>query len=435
MNIFGFQSVPDWQVVYVLTALLAVLILAALSAFTWRFRYSELGQPFLLMTLSGFGWSILVLLQAIFPPELGRFWLNLRQIFAATCPITLIWYVLQITGLMPPWRTKLFWLLSVVPAIGLLLLWTESNHGWMVSEVSFSRIGILTYVDHISFGPYFWLVVGQGYLLTSISFAVLLASSFHATPLMRNQTLPVAIGIAAPLLTNFLLLTQIVSRKYDPMPYGMAFMACTVWWATLRYKLLDLIPLARNVMVDAMVDSVMVVDSKGRIIDVNLAMSGLIGLPLATVLGRPVSELFVRFETAEQPDADRMLLSNLLLKDDTVEDATPIRIHDRWLIPKIIKLPSRDNMVAGRLLVFHDVTERIRIEAERQTSLVELKDALGQVRNLRGLLPICASCKKIKDKIGCWRPVEEYIRENSEADLSHGVCPDCQSRLYSHYLG
>jgi len=60
----------------------------------------------------------------------------------------------------------------------------------------------------------------------------------------------------------------------------------------------------------------------------------------------------------------------------------------------------------------------------------ELEAALGRVRTLEGLLPICAGCKKIRDDAGNWNQIECYISEHSDAQFSHSVCPDCARRLY-----
>jgi len=60
----------------------------------------------------------------------------------------------------------------------------------------------------------------------------------------------------------------------------------------------------------------------------------------------------------------------------------------------------------------------------------QLKDALGQVKTLSGLLPICASCHKIRDAQGSWHVLESYIRKNTAADFTHGICPDCRRKLY-----
>ena len=63
----------------------------------------------------------------------------------------------------------------------------------------------------------------------------------------------------------------------------------------------------------------------------------------------------------------------------------------------------------------------------------ELTDALTQVKTLSGLLPICASCKKIRNDNGYWEAVETYISEHSDADFTHGICPECVQRLYPEY--
>jgi hypothetical protein len=60
----------------------------------------------------------------------------------------------------------------------------------------------------------------------------------------------------------------------------------------------------------------------------------------------------------------------------------------------------------------------------------ELQEALSKVKTLSGLLPICASCKKIRDDKGYWNQIETYIGAHSEAEFSHGICPDCLIKLY-----
>ena len=91
----------------------------------------------------------------------------------------------------------------------------------------------------------------------------------------------------------------------------------------------------------------------------------------------------------------------------------------------------------GRLVEYQsvgrDITDRKRAEAERERLIQELQDALSQVQTLRGLLPICSSCKKIRDDKGYWNHVESYIQQHSGATFSHGLCPDCISTLYPSY--
>lgn len=65
---------------------------------------------------------------------------------------------------------------------------------------------------------------------------------------------------------------------------------------------------------------------------------------------------------------------------------------------------------------------------------VELQDALDQVKQLQGMLPICAHCKKIRDDDGYWHQIESYLRDHSEAVFSHSICPDCFSKHYPEYV-
>jgi PAS domain S-box-containing protein len=88
---------------------------------------------------------------------------------------------------------------------------------------------------------------------------------------------------------------------------------------------------------------------------------------------------------------------------------------------------------AGLRFVTRDVTERKRTQEEREKLILELKEALANVKILSGLLPICSSCKKIRNDDGYWEQIESYIRNRSEADFTHGICPECRKRLYPNF--
>jgi hypothetical protein len=77
-----------------------------------------------------------------------------------------------------------------------------------------------------------------------------------------------------------------------------------------------------------------------------------------------------------------------------------------------------------------EIKERKLAQIEKDKMIVELKNALLEVKKLSGLLPICASCKKIRDDNGYWNQIESYIKTHSEADFSHGICPECSEKLY-----
>jgi|WetSurSiteA1Bulk_404760.scaffolds.fasta_scaffold08304_2 PAS domain S-box-containing protein len=98
---------------------------------------------------------------------------------------------------------------------------------------------------------------------------------------------------------------------------------------------------------------------------------------------------------------------------------------------KLSRLPLGEGVVLQALV--RDITERRRAEEEREKLILELRTSLEKVKTLSGLLPICASCKKIRDDKGYWNQIESYIRDHSEAEFSHGICPECMKKLYPDF--
>jgi PAS domain S-box-containing protein len=84
---------------------------------------------------------------------------------------------------------------------------------------------------------------------------------------------------------------------------------------------------------------------------------------------------------------------------------------------------------------YRDITERVRADVERTALIRELQGALAQVKTLSGCLPVCCSCRRIRDADGHWTDVESYISKHSEAVFSHDICPDCAGRLYPNVRG
>ena len=91
---------------------------------------------------------------------------------------------------------------------------------------------------------------------------------------------------------------------------------------------------------------------------------------------------------------------------------------------------SEGEIIAG-LEVVRDITRFRKMEEEQEKMLRELKEALKKVKTPRGLLPICVSCNKVRDDDNNWTKVDVYIRDHSEAELTHGYCPDCMRNQFS----
>jgi hypothetical protein len=86
------------------------------------------------------------------------------------------------------------------------------------------------------------------------------------------------------------------------------------------------------------------------------------------------------------------------------------------------------------LLILYSMVAHRKIESEKEKLIIDLQEALYNIKTLKGLLPICASCKKIRNDSGYWEQMEVYIRDHSEAEFSHGICPDCKQELYGDLL-
>lgn len=98
-----------------------------------------------------------------------------------------------------------------------------------------------------------------------------------------------------------------------------------------------------------------------------------------------------------------------------------------------IEAYSSPVVINGQTVLFsviHDITERKKREVEREMLIKDLELALSEIKTLKGILPICAACKKIRDDEGYWKQIELYISEHSGAEFTHGICPECARRLY-----
>jgi two-component system, OmpR family, response regulator VanR len=117
--------------------------------------------------------------------------------------------------------------------------------------------------------------------------------------------------------------------------------------------------------------------------------------------------------------AERMQIIDLLLS--TFETAVTNKVELESAYRELMTLNGQ---------LHREIQERKRAEEEKERLIGRLQGALAEVKRLSGLLPICASCKKIRDDKGYWRQIEAYIRDHSEADFSHSICPECAKRLY-----
>lgn len=162
---------------------------------------------------------------------------------------------------------------------------------------------------------------------------------------------------------------------------------------------------------------------------VNLAFSSHFDRRPEEVIGRRIFDIFPHEEAEKRMTVVRRAFATgeTIVFDVRVPMA---REEDRYFITSVKPLKDATGKVCSVVCISKDITDRKRIERDREQLIQELTAALAKVKTLSGLLPICASCKKIRDDRGYWTQIECYIRDHSMADFSHGLCPDCVDGLY-----
>ena len=178
-------------------------------------------------------------------------------------------------------------------------------------------------------------------------------------------------------------------------------------------------------------DGILVLDADtGHINDVNPFLADMLGYGPGEFLGRKLWEIGAFRDT----EASKAAFAELQRKGYVRYEDLPLSTKDGREIA--VEFVSNVYLVNHHKVVqcnIRNITERKQAEEERERLILELRDALSKLKTLSGMLPICASCKKIRNDEGYWEQVETYITDHSAAEFTHGLCPDCSKRLYPEY--
>jgi PAS domain S-box-containing protein len=173
-------------------------------------------------------------------------------------------------------------------------------------------------------------------------------------------------------------------------------------------------------------------DAEGRFTLFNPTAVRLLKYSEAELLGQNYLDLV-------RPDhrkaAERFYGRQFIRKIPSTYFEVPVLARDGsalWIGQNVQIIVEGDRLV-GFQAVARDTTERRRAEEALRKTNAELRQAMQEVKVLRGFIPICSSCKKIRNDGGYWQQIESYIQQHSEALFSHGVCPDCYQKLYAEY--
>jgi PAS domain S-box-containing protein len=408
----------QWQVLYILSIIVTAFLMITFQFYALRLRHVSGSGWFAAFMVPAICWTLNVGIMALAPPETGHIWLNIKYFWIAITPAALFLFVLNYTGKDKWLKNWHIAALFAIPGLTQVMAWTNNQHGLMIRDLQFIQAGILTYIPPLTFGPYYWIHTGYSYMLTLLSVVLVIESTIRSSYLYRWQGIFLAAAILSPLIGNILLIADVTPREVDPMPFALLLTSVLLWWSVYRYYLLDLSPVARNIFVDIMPNGMLAIDGRERIIDINKAMLALLGAETEQVIGRPFTEVLQAVATI----VDDFRMAKIL--------AQKLRWATAVLTCASNRSPTTRATFRGSLIVLHDISQRKQMAEEREQLITSLQNALSEVKKLSGLLPICANCKKIRDDQGYWQDVAVYIRDHSEAEFSHGICPDCYVELY-----
>lgn len=180
---------------------------------------------------------------------------------------------------------------------------------------------------------------------------------------------------------------------------------------------------------DTIPDFVSVHDKNMRFVRVNKALTSFLKTTPDQIIGKHCYEVMHK-RTAPWHNCPH--LRAIKEGQTTTEEVNDPEIGVPLLVT-CAPLMHDDGSLMGSVHVARDISRQKEAELEREKLIEELEENLAKVKQLSGFLPICASCKKIRNDQGYWSQVEEYVSAHSEAVFSHSICPDCMKRLYPEF--
>jgi diguanylate cyclase (GGDEF)-like protein len=289
-------------------------------------------------------------------------------------PPLVFFYIIDYLGYVRTRRRRTAMLLAVVPVITFVLLWTNEHHHLMWQELFLVEVG-RTRALRVSHGAYFWAYTIYNYLLLGFGGVLVLRAFLRTRAIFRWQFAVILLALILPLAGNVVYLFDIFTEKpFDFTPIAFSGTTLLIAAGFLYFKLHDVLPIAKDRMFTNIPDGIMVLDEQDRIIYVNDALS----LPLENpgrYFGKPVATLFPVL-----PRLDRILRAGGAETGVTVGDAA----GDREFDVRLSELHDRRDETIGRLLLFRDITERMRLEGELRR--IATTDELTGLLNRREFL-------------------------------------------------
>jgi PAS domain S-box-containing protein len=181
----------------------------------------------------------------------------------------------------------------------------------------------------------------------------------------------------------------------------------------------------RRLLVEQSRDGVVILDGEGQVYETNLQFARMLGYSLEEMASLHVWD----WEYLYPKERVEEMLRTVDGAGDHFE--TQHRRKDGSIYD--VEISTNGAVIGGKKYVFcvcRDVSERKKAEREREALIRQLQEALAEIKLLRGMVPICSYCKRVRDDEGYWHQVEEYIEKNAKAGVTHGICPECAKKHF-----
>ncbi len=410
-----------WQFTpYAILYLTAALGSLPLAYFAWRMRPVRGASCFSLMVLFSGVWALGFFL-GFFNTDLTWKLVMLRVEYLGIVGASVFWMLFVIVYTQAQqWLTKraIAMLLLFPAATYVQVLFIEWHDLFYVGYGLGEQDGLVVFTKQ--YGPGFYVFIGYGYFIMVAGAALLLHDMLQMPRRFRIQAVPLVLILVVMLLPNVLYVTgNNPIAPYDPTSLSFVLIGLIFAISMWRYGFLHVVPPAYKLVFESVTNGVVIVDERARILDVNPAAARLFDRPQEDLLGESIAEALPEYRNL------------LVYSQDTKELNMVVTVgggkhHCELQTAPLVANGSRPT---GRIILLRDITERVRIEEDKEALIKDLCEALAEVRTLSGLLPICSSCKKIRDDKGYWHQVETYVSNNTEVDFSHCICPECAGKL------
>jgi len=353
--------------------------------------------------------------------ELKKFFASMEYFGIGAVPVAWLTAIAVFTDYQKWITRRNVLLLCIVPAITVLMIFTNDYHHLMRSSIALDTNGPFSVISK-TYGPWFWLSVVHNDTIILIGVLLIFRRLFRP-PKMQNRQLVILLLIAVvPWMGNLIYIFKLgLWSRIDLTSTFLAFSGVLMTFGLLRYHLFDVIHIGRELILEDMTDPILILDSMDRVVDYNKACKLLFQLGNKAI-AQPVWKSLALLQE-QLPDILDVgsYHHEVILHTTSGERAYDLRVDTLY---------NRRNVLRGRSFHFRDITKRKAAEQEREKVIVELREALDKVDTLSGFLPICSNCKKIRNDKGYWSEVEEYISQHSSAQFSHSLCIDCMKKMY-----